>query len=945
MSHKGEGEENRLVLLMLGRDDLLLVACLNSSAVPSDNDVPISRTHESLRVRYFTGFEVVSSARRHGNKHFSVASRYESEFDAGGELTPTSSSSFRRPPLTGRENAISFLTQRLELARRGKGCLVFVSGEAGIGKSRLLEELSEQAKSIGFRVLSGNCVPGVGAAYLPFQEIVEAHFGVNRKGKTSRSKRLLQAVKRSGPEIGGAVPVVGGVVKLTMTLFKEYHASKSDRSSPDLERTFSAMLDFLHESSSHQPLLILLDDLQWADSASIQMLHFLARNSVALKVVLVGTYRPEDIHRETAGREHPLLDSLRIMRREGLCEELSLDRLSADKTKLVIQGMLDGTISDHLLERIVEETAGNPLFIIETIRLLVDTGAITLKDGRWEEKQRGETISIPSSVLEVIRRRLDEVPEETRRELSYAAVLGEVFEPSSLAEMLGVERIQVLEDLDGIERRFQLVRPFEGAYRFSHEKVRRVLYDEIPTELQKEFHRKVGTILEQRLPDHSLHGQLSLHFCRANDEARCIKYSLLSAQDSLGKFANDEAVRYFDLVARATKDDPLFLTEHLFALEGLGDAQIHLGLEEQALQNYREYVGLGKNPADIVRVLRKSATYDFTSKRLAYLSEAEAYGAVDKLETGRLKMIRGQLAIASGDFDESERIYIEAQRLFYEAHAEEDFATCLGQIQMLILTRGNTATVLENWDRYADVLESIDHPLIQRWMTFQRGYSYLQAGLIDRALNEANRCFSISSKFGYEKAAIDSHSLKTDVYLVAGDFESADREARQAFELAPKVEDKRWRVQPMLTYAHSCLHKGRIAQAEKLTQEIATILSSFGIPTGLSELPLKERTYLDPWTRGSAADFHHLRAELQGTQGNVAEGRRDFQMGLDLNHGCILGLFNEAIQRQHFAEYVLIPSSLEAEAKLELEAALKVYEKLGNKTQAQRTRESLARIA
>jgi tetratricopeptide (TPR) repeat protein len=886
----------------------------------------------------------VSTARCHRNKLFSVASRYESEFDAGGRLTPASSSSLRRPPLTGRENAISFLIQRLEVASRGKGCLVLVSGEAGIGKSRLLEELSERAKAIGFRVLSGNCVPGVGAAYLPFQEIVEGYFGVNRKGKTSRSKRLLQAVKRSGPEIGGAVPVVGGVVKLTMTLFKEYHTSKSDRSSPDLERTFSAMLDFLHESSSHQPLLILLDDLQWADSASIQMLHFLARNSVALKVVLVGTYRPEELRRESAGRENPLLDSLRIMRREGLCEELSLDRLSADKTRLIIQAMLDGTISDDLVERIVEESGGNPLFIIETIRLLVETGAITLQDGRWEEKQRGETISIPSSVLEVIRRRLDEVPEETRRELSYAAVLGEVFEPLSLAEMLEVERIQVLEDLDGVERRFQLVRPFEGAYRFSHEKVRRVLYDEIPTELQKELHRRVGMILEQRLPDHSLHSELSLHFCKAKDEARCIKYSLLSAQDSLGKFANDEAVRYFDVVARATKDDPSFLNEHLVALEGLGDAQIHLGMEEKALKNYGECARLGKNPAEIVRVLRKSADFDFTSKRLAYLSQAEAYGDVDKLETGRLKIIRGQLAIASGDFDESERIYLEAQRLFDEAHAKEDLVTCLIWIQALTLRRGDIASVLENYDKYAELLESVDHPMIQRRITEARGDSYLQAGLVDRALKEANRCISISSKFGYEKAAINSRVLISDVYSLAGDFESADQEARKALELALKIEDKTWRVVPMQTYAHSCLHKGRIAQAEELTHEISTILSSFGIPTGLDELGLKERRYLDPWNLGNAAYFHSLRAELQGTQGNVAEGRREFQMALSLFHTSILGVWYEAYWRQHYAEYVLLPSSLESEAKLELEAALKLYDRLGNKTQAERTRKSLAQL-
>jgi len=440
----------------------------------------------------------VQTTTEHFSNLFPCKVGYEYAFDAREHLTLIVSNPLKPPPLTGREDQIRFLTQRLDAARAGKGCLVLVSGEAGIGKSRLLEEVSEQARAIGFRVLTGSCLPGVGAAYLPFQEIVDGYFGLTREGKTSWSKRLIHSVKRSGPEIAGAVPMVGGVLKLTATMYAEYHASKSDKSSPEFGRTFSAMLDFLREASSHQPLLILLDDLQWADSASIQMLHFLARNSLALRVVLVGTYRPEELHRETEGKQNPLLDSLRIVRREGICEELSLDRLSADQTKLVIQGMLGSTISDELSERIVKESGGNPLFTIETIRLLVDTRAITLQNGKWEEKQRGETISIPSTVLEVIRRRLDEVPEMTRRELSYASVLGEVFEPSTLAEILGIERVQMLEDLDGIERRFQLVRPFEGAYRFSNEKVRRVLYDGIPTELRKELHGKVGMIAEKR---------------------------------------------------------------------------------------------------------------------------------------------------------------------------------------------------------------------------------------------------------------------------------------------------------------------------------------------------------------------------------------------------------------------------------------------------------------
>ncbi len=165
-----------------------------------------------------------------------------------------------QPPLVGRESERKFLEDRLVEAIEGKGTLVFVAGEAGIGKSRLADNLAEFAGVKECHVLVGRCVPGAPTAYLPFQDALEQYFSSGAREKPSAYHRLAKSMKRAAPEMVTATPIVGDILRATTVMFQEYRKGESDPRG-DMERTLHAILAFLRNVSAKKPVLMILEDM------------------------------------------------------------------------------------------------------------------------------------------------------------------------------------------------------------------------------------------------------------------------------------------------------------------------------------------------------------------------------------------------------------------------------------------------------------------------------------------------------------------------------------------------------------------------------------------------------------------------------------------------------------------------------------------------------------
>jgi hypothetical protein len=569
------------------------------------------------------------------------------------------------PPLAGREEELGTLERALQKAIAGSGSLFLISGEAGIGKTRLAKEFEERAATKGCKVIVGNCVP---SAQIPYLVFLEALKGLSDERSHSRAFRLKGAAKRAAPDIVGAIPVVGGTAHALAKLLMEY---QGDEGQGQRENLLFGTLELLKNVSAKTPLIVHLDDLQWSDSASIGMLHFLARNVRDQRILLLGTYRTEEVLCSEKG-VHPFLDSLQVMRREGIVEEVNLRPLVEEEMQKVVSGMLQEPLDKDVIELIFKESGGSPLFAIETLRMLVSEGRLLLKDTTWAMTGGGE-IHIPRTIQQIIARRMDKLSKEQRRVMECASVIGEKFDPYLISESIGIDELHLLDELDAISNNFQLLFWDEAGYHFTHRKIRDVTYDAISKPKREELHRRVASSLEKRLPDNALLGRLSWHFDQALDMEKCIKYSLLAGKYCYAKKAMREAKFYYLLVLAKTEGDQSLAAERLEALEGLGDLRLHLSSPGEWYSYYERFLDLNHDKKARARVLAKAAecldqmSLADTKKANELLDEAELLSEGDPRNLAVIEVNRGYLKINDGKNDEALAHFGKAKDHFEKA--------------------------------------------------------------------------------------------------------------------------------------------------------------------------------------------------------------------------------------------------------------------------------------
>jgi len=403
------------------------------------------------------------------------------------------------PPMIGRKKELSRLELALNETKHGAGMLVLVSGVAGVGKTRLVMEFENEVLASGCKMLFGGCLPSARIPYLPFLEAVNGLFDEQPdKHAINRTSRLLSSTKKAAPDMLLAVPVLGPILKGSAIFVNKYRGTATEDEVD--EHILFATIELFRTESAKQPLVIFLDDLQWADNSTVGMLHFLAREVRNLPIMLLGTYRPEDIMIDKKQGGNPFLDSLRVMKREGLCEDIAIGPLNASEVGQVISAMLQQPVDGAVLERIFKESGGRPLFAVETVRMLESRGDLAMRDGIWRIVGASES-DIPSSVKEVQIRRVERMTKEDRRILEYASVIGHTFNIDLLAELLKVERLDLMETLERFQNDHQLVREVDGLYEFQDEDLRRVVYESISNLRRKELHRMIDLSMKRQPGD------------------------------------------------------------------------------------------------------------------------------------------------------------------------------------------------------------------------------------------------------------------------------------------------------------------------------------------------------------------------------------------------------------------------------------------------------------
>jgi predicted ATPase/DNA-binding XRE family transcriptional regulator len=475
--------------------------------------------------------------------------------------------------LVGRQGELQALLDLWARARQGHAHLALVCGEPGIGKTRLAHELIAVAQSQGAVMLAGGCYEYEAATpYLPFVEAL---------------RRWVEAQDDGGlrDALGAAAPEVTRLVPEIQERLGTRAPSQPLPPHEERLRLFDSLARFLRSLAGPHGLLVFLDDLHWADQSTLALLHYVLRRSRDARVLILATYRELELD-----SSHALSEALVEWNRERWATRVALARLPVSETAALLAALLgEASVTPELGEAIHRETDGNPFFIEETVKSLVEQGAIYRQEGHWERKAIAE-MKIPQGIQEAIGRRLARLSARCVDILHTAAVLGKVLPFDELVAVTSVNEDQLLDALDEA-RAAQLIRAVgEEAFVFTHDKIREVLYEEPNPMRRRRLHQRVGAGLEALYVAPELRvahsPDIAYHFLKSGDLQKGLTYSLQAAAQARQVFALEEAQRCLQHALESAQG--LNLPDQVANIhEALGDVHFQHGEYPQAIEHFQ----------------------------------------------------------------------------------------------------------------------------------------------------------------------------------------------------------------------------------------------------------------------------------------------------------------------------------------------------------------------
>jgi serine/threonine protein kinase/tetratricopeptide (TPR) repeat protein len=451
------------------------------------------------------------------------------------------------PSFVGREPEMRKLDTLLTQAIEGTGRVVFITGEPGIGKTSLSDEFLRRTRRQrpGLLISRGRCVEqyGTGEAYLPFLDAIGGLLQIPGRERTAAIMRAYAPTWCM--ELPTAFASSGSLEKLQQ---ETIGATK--------ERMMREMGDALGILSTSSPIVLLLEDLHWADPSSVDLLRHLCQRITTQRLMIVGTFRPEDVERSG----HPLKSYKAEMMAHKLCEEIALDSWSREH----IAEYLDATFAPNdfpreLTSLIHEKTEGHPLFAANFLQYLSERGDLSKTNNRWSLVRPVIEMDLeaPESVRGMISKKIDALDAEGRRALQYASVEGTEFHSTVTAKLLGVDEIDLEEQLADVEKTHRLIETLgeeelpDGSittrYRFAHALYQNFLYGDLVNKRRIVLHQQAGEQLLQHFGKRApqIATQLAIHFERGRDFSRAVEYLNHAGDHAAKLYGYAEAERHY----------------------------------------------------------------------------------------------------------------------------------------------------------------------------------------------------------------------------------------------------------------------------------------------------------------------------------------------------------------------------------------------------------------
>jgi len=718
-----------------------------------------------------------------------------------------------RGRIVGRRDELETLHHLWKTTLTGQAHLALISGEPGIGKTRLANETLVYARLKGAVVMRGGCYEYEAATpYLPFVEAIREWV------HEQNDEELKERIGPSAVELAKLAPEIEsrlGVLAPNPPL------------SPQEERLrlFDHVSRFFHNLTEKNGLLLFIDDIHWADQGTLSLLHYLLRHLRSERLMVLACYREVELD-----RQHPFAASLVEWNRDHLAMRISLNRLTAEQVGRLLSALFGQEgISGDFTQAIYKDTEGNPFFIEEVIKSLIEQGQIYRVDGHWERQEISE-LAIPQSVKEAIGRRLDRQSQTCMEMLHIAAALGKRFSFSELAASSSIEEDELLDALDEASHA-QLLRLESGeVYFFTHDKIREVLYEELNPIRRRRLHLHIGEGLEKL---YGLNGcetgcidarlchcdvqALAHHFIEAGELEKGLRFSVQAAEKAEQVFALPEAVEYYQRAIECAEG--LDQKEDLLRLyEAVGWVHYQHGAFQLAIEAFEQTLKLADSPQRGARAksnlgLVYAQTGDERGRELLEAAIQSLDPETDQLELAQVNSRLGRFHHLHAEWDKAVE-YLERARQLAEpledvAVLSEIYAYLSGAYQQwgkwersiywanqtVALGKRTGSLVAEalgyeflaedsqaicQWrealeyaERDRQIGEKIGSLPRIAWAYSAFAHTYNGMGELEKALEAANACLKIVEQTGEERLAALIHGIRASTFADMGDFESA----------------------------------------------------------------------------------------------------------------------------------------------------------------------------
>ena len=747
--------------------------------------------------------------------------------DGAAVPLPARLSSARADRFVGRGEELDLLWQRSTEVTAGARRVVVLSGDPGIGKTHLVAELGRRAHASGSTVLYGRCDDGLGLPYQPFvealrhyvehgpQPVVEAF--VSRHGG-----HLVRLVPQLAQRVAG-LPV-------------------ADSSDPETARylLFEAVVGLLASASTDAPVVLVLDDLHWADHNTLLLLRHVVQAADPMRLLVVGTYRETDVP-----PDHPLVALLGAIRREAAFDRLALTGLTQEDVAALLDVLagrrLEGDESG-LVPWIWTESGGNPFFAFEILRHLVESKAIRRVDGGWKVVADVNLLRTPESVRNVLRVRVARLGDDVGRVLTAAAVVGRDFDADLVAAVLEEDEDRVLDALEqAIQARLVTEVPsFPGRFTFSHALVVHALYDGLTVTRRARIHRRVAQALEsrcaddpgERLPELAAHW-LATHV--PTEIARTVGYARRAGDQALSGLAPHEAAGWYERALALVGDPRQAQTERCELTIALGVAQRQAGdgrFRATLLDAAAQARKLGDTDALVRAALANnrgdvSTVGEVDDERLDALEAALV--AIDRSDSPARARLLAMMALESnyaGDWERRQAVADEALAIARRLDDDETLAAVFTLRHEAIRLPHTLEERLANTAEHLEVAARLGDPLQRAFAAHWRVRACWEAG----DMGEVDRCMAVVDELGDLNRYLKWNASAQWSYrlLLDGRMDEAEERTYEAFQVGQSTGERDAPTVLAAQLVNVRWDQGRLAEMEPML--LRAVEDNPGIP-------------------------------------------------------------------------------------------------------------------